>query len=105
MNKEIKQLKQDLENSEHLADLAPELTDEIEDLDDAREFLEQLISETEIIYYATAIEYLADYDSSLTQSLAIASDYGFTPSDLDSEKLAILLMQELMLEELNEILN
>lgn len=47
--------------------------------------------EEEIIYYQNAIEYLQKYDNSLRDSLEIASEYGYTFDNLNSEILASLL--------------
>jgi hypothetical protein len=45
----------------------------------------------EVIYYTTAMEYLMERDPSLRESLEIADEYGFTPSNITSEVLASLL--------------
>jgi len=45
----------------------------------------------DIIYYHKAIEYLRDNDSSLTESLEIATELGYTTENLNSEILASLL--------------
>ena len=44
----------------------------------------------EIIYYSNAIEYLKENDSSLFESLEIATEYGYTTENLNSETLASL---------------
>ena len=44
----------------------------------------------EIIYYSTAIRYLKDNDPSLTESLQIATEYGYEAKNLNSEVLATL---------------
>tara|TARA_R110000787_G_scaffold51594_1_gene122135 strand:- start:188 stop:616 length:429 start_codon:yes stop_codon:yes gene_type:complete len=44
----------------------------------------------EIIYYSTAIRYLKDNDPSLTESLEIATEYGYEAKNLNSELLASL---------------
>ena len=44
----------------------------------------------DIIYYYKAIEYLQDNDSSLCESLEIASEFGYTTENLNSEVLASL---------------
>ena len=44
----------------------------------------------EIIYYYKAIEYLKENDSSLNESLEIATEYGYTTDNLNSELLASL---------------
>ena len=47
--------------------------------------------EVEVIYYTTAMEYLMERDPSLRESLEIAEEYGYTPSNITSEVLASLL--------------
>ena len=44
----------------------------------------------EIIYYYKAIEYLKEHDTSLSESLEIAAEMGFTLENLNSESLASL---------------
>ena len=44
----------------------------------------------EVIYYSTAIRYLKDNDPSLTESLEIATEYGYEAKNLNSEVLASL---------------
>lgn len=48
----------------------------------------------EIIYYSNAIEYLSNNDPSLSESLEIASEMGFTVDGLNSEILASLLASQ-----------
>ena len=57
----------------------------------------------EVIYYASAIKYLAENDPSLRESLEIASDFGFDPKDLNSEILASLLKTQNVTEEFYEL--
>lgn len=69
--------------------------DEI-DLSDPYESIYNMIYDdngfdVDIIYYQNAIEYLMKNDNSLYDSLAIASEYGYTCDDLNSEILASLL--------------
>jgi hypothetical protein len=45
----------------------------------------------EIIYYASAIRYLAENDPSLNESLEIVNEYGYEIKNLNSELLASLL--------------
>lgn len=47
--------------------------------------------ECEVIYYASAIQYLKENDNSLRESLEIAHEYGYTLDNLNSEILASLL--------------
>lgn len=44
----------------------------------------------EIIYYFNAIKYLKDNDQSLTESLEIANEYGYSITNINSELLATL---------------
>ena len=64
-----------------------DLTDEYDlfsDLQDNGYFNE------EVIYYSSAIRYLKDNDPSLCESLEIATEYGYTTNNLNSELLASL---------------
>ena len=77
---------------------AYDLTDERyapdSDTDSIHEYLLERISEQDVIYYSNAIKYLQENDPSLRDSLALVSEYGFKIEDLDSEKMATILMQE-----------
>lgn len=87
-----------------------DLPDNANDLYD--ELQEQDLFRQEVIYFASAMEYLQEEDTSLTESLEIAQELGFKPKDLNSELLASLLktrraeekFQELS-EEIEEILS
>ena len=57
----------------------------------------------EIIYYSRAMEYLSENDASLMESLAIASDMGYDPVNLNSEILASLLASQNVREEFNDL--
>jgi hypothetical protein len=61
------------------------------------------IMSEEIIYYSEAIKYLMKEDASLSDSLEIASEYGFTTEQLNSELLATLLYQQKLTEQWYEI--
>lgn len=61
--------------------------------------------EVEIIYYATAINYLKDNDPSLMESFRIASEMGFDAGALNSETLASLLASEILRDEFYELEN
>ena len=50
--------------------------------------------DVEIIYYARAMEYLTEYDTSLTYSLELANDMGYDCANLNSEILASILASE-----------
>lgn len=55
--------------------------------------------DVEIIYYSNAIDYLMKNDPSLNESLEIASEYGFTTDNLNSEVLASLLASKAVRDE------
>ena len=61
------------------------------------------IMHEEIIYYSEAIKYLMREDASLNQSLDIASEYGYTTEQLNSELLATLLYQQKLSEQWYEM--
>ena len=48
----------------------------------------------EVIYYASAMEYLMENDNSLRESLEIANDLGYELKNLNSEILASLLASQ-----------
>ncbi len=64
-----------------IEDYEPESLDELYDLVD---------QQTEIIYYSNAIAYLKENDPSLTESLELAAEFGYTAEKLNSEFLASL---------------
>ena len=59
--------------------------------------------DVEVIYYSVAIDYLAENDPSLKESLEIAFEYGFEVQNLNSEILASLLASKLVREEFYEL--
>jgi hypothetical protein len=59
--------------------------------------------DVEIIYYASAMEYLRMHDSSLRCSLDIAEEYGYTLSSINSELLASLLASSVCRDEFMEL--
>ena len=61
------------------------------------------IMHEKIIYYYKAIKYLMREDTSLCDSLEIASEYGYTTEQLNSELLATLLYQQRLTEQWYEI--
>lgn len=67
--------------------------DDVRDADDLyNSHIERAINESsDIIYYSRAMDYLSENDPSLTKSLEIAQEFGYSPEDLNSEKLASLL--------------
>lgn len=58
--------------------------------------------DVEIVYYASAIQYLKENDPSLQESLSIADEYGFNPSSLNSEVLASLLASRNLRDDFEE---
>ena len=52
---------------------------------------ENNLCEEEVIYYSTAIQYLMENDPSLSESIEIASEIGYSLVDVNSELLATLL--------------
>ena len=61
------------------------------------------IMQEEIIYYYEAMKYLIREDASLSQSLEIASEFGYTTENLNSELLATLLYQQNLTNQWYEI--
>ncbi len=57
----------------------------------------------EIIYYSTAMEYLTEHDTSLSDSMEIASDMGYETANLNSELLASLLASNKAVSEFEEL--
>jgi len=78
------------------------------DLNNAYQSIYEMIEsnngfDIEIIYYATAIEYLSKNDNSLRESLRIANDMGFDVKNLNSEILASLLASENAREDFGDL--
>ena len=67
--------------------------------DDFCEKVDDAIMHQEIIYYYEAMKYLIREDASLSQSLEIASEYGYNTDQLNSELLATLLYQQKLTEQ------
>lgn len=57
----------------------------------------------EIIYYYKAIEYLKENDTSLSESMSIAQEYGYEPKNINSELLASLLATQNAREEFYDL--
>lgn len=57
----------------------------------------------DIIYYSRAMEYLKENDPSLTESLELASDMGYSFDDLNSEVLASLLASKNARDDFSEL--
>lgn len=84
-----------------LAQYADESHNSYEDLRQAIE--ESNGFDQEIIYYASAIEFLQKNDPSLKESLELASEYGFEVGNLNSEILASLLATEYVKQDFTEL--
>jgi hypothetical protein len=82
------------------------IIDDASDLEEVREAIQSYIYEScDIIYYATAIEYLAKNDPSLRESLDLAQEIGYTADKINSELLATLLYQRELSEILGEFIS
>ena len=57
-------------------------------------FQENNLLDQEIIYYSNAIEFLKKHDQSLSDSLELAKDQGYTIENINSELLASLLAKK-----------
>ena len=74
--------------------------DEVNSFDDVYEAIDDANGfDVEIIYYASAMKYLTENDTSLRESLEIASDMGFEVKNLSSEVLASLLASQICRED------
>mgnify|MGYP003134940033 CR=1 FL=1 len=86
---------QDFLMEEFEIDIDTDTLKEFEDADDLECYIQdECLLDVEVIYYAKAMDILSEYDSSLSESLSIASEYGYTLDNLNSETLASLLMSE-----------
>lgn len=74
-----------------------------ENEDEAIAAIKEEIQQQEVIYYYNAIKFLKEFDPSLSDSLEIAENWGYTVSSLNSEILATILLQSMLLEELEKI--
>ena len=79
------------------------LYNENKEFNELEEDVIQYIQECEIIYYSKAMAYLSDNDNSLYESLEIASEFGYTTENLNSELLATLLYQQNLTNQWYEI--
>ena len=82
-------------------------TEELEDINDYQELEEKLSDEcafdVDIIYYGKAMTYLIQNDSSLSESMEIAQEYGYEPKNINSELLASLIASRNAREEFAEL--
>ncbi len=84
-------------------DIRLEYVKSIDSAEEFNEYVQERINKQEVIYYATAMEFLTANDDSLNWSFEIASEYGFELQNLNSETLATLLLQRMLMEALEEI--
>jgi len=70
-----------------------------EDYDQAIEWCQ----EQEIIYYHKAIQYLAENDPSLVDSLQASNEMGCTLENLNSETLATIHLQDALINSITEV--
>jgi len=78
--------------------------DNIESYDDVYDQIQENEGfDEEIIYYANAIEYLAENDPSLQESCSLAAEMGYTTENLNSELLASLLYSQEIRSEFEEL--
>ena len=82
---------------------------EIEDLEDADEIRDRLEEDAafdiEIIYYSRAMEFLSENDPSLNTAFELASEYGYSVSDLNSEILASLVASQKAKEDFDDLMS
>lgn len=104
MNKKQKALCDEVEKAtDNIVELAYIIeNDTPSDIDDLIEKCETLIYQHEVIGYYNAMQYLSENDMSLSESIAIAVEYGTTTENITSELLATLLQQRDLLETLYE---
>jgi len=68
-----------------------EIGEDINDSNDLMEIIEDNDGfNIDIIYFSKAMDYLAENDASLSESVAIASEYGYSTENINSELLASL---------------
>ena len=68
-----------------------EIGEDINNSDDLLELIEDNNGfDIDIIYYSKAMDYLAENDASLSESVEIASEYGYSTENINSELLASL---------------
>ena len=84
---------------------------ELGDINSFQDIIDQLYDkgafsqEGEIIYYSNAINFLRENDPSLRESFGIVNDFGFSLDNLNSETLASLLKERMLIDEFNELEN
>jgi len=107
----IKKLNEDYDFNDYILNYLDESDiEEATNTDGLRKLFEKAnenyeITDCQIIYYASAIKYLAENDNSLKESLGIASEYGYTINELNSELLASLLKSRNNQEDYTKFIN
>jgi len=74
-----------------------------DDFDEFNGKVYEAISYEEVTYYYEAMKYLTREDASLSESLELASEYGYETESLNSELLATLLYQSKLTEQWGDI--
>ena len=68
---------------------------DLSDYENSKEAIDYIqdnnLCDEDVIYYSTAIKYLSENDSSLKESMEIASEFGYETKNINSELLATLL--------------
>jgi len=81
-----------------------EIGEDINNSDDLIEIIEDNNGfDIDIIYYSKAIKYLSEHDASLSESMEIASDMGYSTENLNSELLASLHASQKAREDFHDI--
>lgn len=71
--------------------------------DEFSERIDQMINETDVVYYSVAMDYLQENDNSLNESISIAVELGYSLENVNSELLATLLKQQNLREQFSEL--
>jgi len=83
-----------------------EIGEDINNSDDLYEIIQDGGGfEVDIIYYSIAIKYLSENDASLSESVEIASDLGYSTENINSELLASLHASQKVREDFYSITN
>lgn len=82
----------------------------VEDSESLRDYLNEInedckITDAEVIYYASAMNYLKENDPSLTNSIELAYDMGFELKNLNSEILASILKSDNNRDDYQDFIN
>lgn len=105
LSEQQKQLNEILSNNGFDFVDAFEIEEWIKDESDIVDKLQDRVSEQDIIYYSKAMEYLAENDASLRESLELAQDCGYEAKALNSELLATILYQQKLSEKISTVVS